>query len=277
MARSREIRDLTRELKEKCEFIAQTLRFKTLASEEELSDYYPGGSENSDTDLRGWIFCYANYTRFCERLGEDRTAERERESEDVVIKALSDAPEKATLSDGTTVDVYPKSFAALQFIQQQELRIQWLLKRRPLLLEGGNADDLEFVERIDEELLLAYQTIAFLVTVKGPALPLEMPTSFPEWIQNFSTADYVVVHRAFVTVNVVRLHILNAMLDALSQTDGGQRPGWSTFFSTRAEETHKSTAHLMNDVSLISQVGAALLAANARKRAEEDAKQKQVA
>ena len=48
-----------------------SLRSRRVASADELAAYWPMGAENRqhpEGSVRAWIFCNANYTRFCDRL-----------------------------------------------------------------------------------------------------------------------------------------------------------------------------------------------------------------
>lgn len=282
MARSREIRELTRELKEKCDLIAQTLRFGGLASEQDLADYLPGGAENNDasSEIKAWIFCYANYIRFCERIGEDGDTRREQAVEDDVIAALRDAPEVVTLqgsTDAFTVSVYPKSFDALDFIAQRERRIEWLIEQREKIARRSLAKTPGLLDAVGSEITYQYGLIVWSVTNPGPRLPFddrEIPDSLPDWIADLSPTDILLLNRAFQRVNAVRLFALKMQLDARdTRKDEDRRSSWSSFFGTRAEQSHIDAGVLMRDKSLVSQLAAALLNADAMTPTERPAEQ----
>ncbi|MBA2706252.1 MAG: hypothetical protein H0U59_00405 [Gemmatimonadaceae bacterium] len=273
MRRSRIERQYISEYQAKCLAFADALRFKRVATEEELGQYAPGSTENPGDDLHAWVFYYAHCVRMCDRLKDSSAkASHQPASEDVVLEALRDAPESVRLTDGSEIRVYPKSFVALRAVQSCQDRINWMLERRDLLSKYQGAEELDFLARVDEAITRDYQVIVLIATSEGPQLPFspfDGPTEIPERIATLSPVDYVLVHRGFLTANAIRLHVLTTMLDQMSGAEGGTRASWSTFFATRAEDSHLPASTLMSDRSLVSQVAAALLTADARKIPDE--------
>lgn len=256
-------------MKERCGIIAETLRFRGLASEQELAAYLPGGSENDQAnELEAWIFTVSNYTRLCDRIpdpGESSTATRE--SEDAVIAALRDAPEAVTLSNSETVFAYPKSFDALDFIAQRDRRITWLVEQRDKVAQRAIAKQPGLLDAIGNEITYQFGLIVWAATHEGPSLPFKgrvPPEDLPEWIERLSPNEYTSLNGAFVRVNAVRLWTLHQQLDARLGKDGDKPSSWQTFFATRSEDAHVGADVLMRDRSLPSQLAAALLTADAR-------------
>jgi hypothetical protein len=273
VARSREIREVTRKLKERCGIIAETLRFRGLASEQELAAYLPGGEENKEaSELEAWIFTVSNYTRFCERLGDG--SPKPDESAATMSDALSDAPEIVRLSSGDTAAVYPKSFTALRFIGNCDKRIGWLIKKRDAVIAREKIEDFAITERTEEEIAFQYGLMVWAAVYPEPGLPYsvgEPPKALPDFLANLSTTDYTVIHAAFMKANATRLYLLVKMLSGKSAgEDSSSRHSWETYFAVRAEESHLSTGVLMNDRSLASQLASSILVAEARPAPESD-------
>lgn len=275
MTRNREIRALTRELEERCRFIADTLRFRQLASEKELADYLPGGEQNKDKTVRGWIFCYANFVRFCDRIPDENTPKRTPESDDEVIRALADTPEVVALTSGATITVYPKSFIALQYIERCDARIAWLTRKREQLIARDGRDDLELTERINDEVAYEYSVMAWIATHTGPQMPFEefeqRNAELPPHIVQLSTIDVLSIRNAFVRVNAARLLALTHLLKDGEKGDGS-RLSWQTFFALKEDEKEVPASTLMRDRSLCSQVASSILVADAQHTAVEAAK-----
>lgn len=256
--------------------MADTLRFRKLATEEELGGFWPGGEENKDETVRGWIHCVANYTRFCDRIPSDSEAKPVDNS--VLDDALLDYPETVLLSGELSLSVYPKSFSALRFIERCDQRIQWLAAKRVALAEGSDTSDLDFLERVVDEMEHQYRVIAWVATFKEPGLPFpdeEMPIGVPDQIRDLSPTDYMMLRVAFLRVNQLRLALLIKMLSEQTGEEPNARDSWSTFFANQESEGHGPARHLMRDRSLVSQLAAALKTGESRRIAEERAKRKE--
>lgn len=280
MTRSRQIRGLVRELEERCRLIADTLRFRAstgnaVVTELDLASYWPGGEENKESDVRAWIFCYANYVRF-NAQAEDRFAAAT-PSDDDVIKALADEPQSVTLQSGTTLKVYPKSFTALQRLDRWDARIAWLVRRRDVLASRDSADDIELLERLDEEISLQYGLLVAAATHPAPTLPdeTELLELAKRTIAMISPVDLVILRRAHITVNALRLQMLKHHLKAAGGDPPEGHQSWQTFFVMREDDSHTPATVLMNDRSLTSQLASTVLAADIKRAAMDEAKRSQ--
>lgn len=252
--------------------MADTLRFRELASVDELASYWPGGSENQDETIEGWIYCYASYTRFCDRIPEPG-ASVSPDAQDAVIAALRDEPEAVELSTGETRFAYPKSFDALDFIAQRDRRITWLAKQREKIAEQALAKEPGLLDAIGNEITFQFGLIVWAATHEGPSLPFSSrvpPEDVPEWVEQLGPNDLTKIHGAFSRVNAVRLWSLHQQLGQRAGRDGDKAASWQTFFATRSEDSHVPADVLMRDRSLPSQLASALLTADARSIAADE-------
>lgn len=281
MTRIRYVREVERELEERCQRIAGTLRFRAssgnvVATEQELAAYWPGGEENKDKDLRAWIFCYANYVRFNARTAEQPNAPDA--NSDEIIRALADTPEAVSLLGGGTMACYPKSFIALQFIERCDARIEWLCNKRDLLLKRNSRNDLELIARVNEEIAYEYGVVVWAATHKAPGLPFsevdQGQVEIPEEIRSLTPIDLLSLRNGFIRVNALSLHALIHLMKGDAAGDDSRR-GWKTFFAIKESETGVPASALMRDRSLVSQVASSLLVADAQKAAMEESRQEQ--
>lgn len=251
-----------------------TLRHRALATEDELNGYWPGGAENPDLTIKGWVFCFANYTRFAGRI--EKPSANSDAAEADVLAALRDSPERVTLSDGKDQYAHPKSFEALDWIAQRDRRITWLVEQREKVASRAIAKTPGLLDAVGNELTFQTGLMVWVATHEGCGLPFPsrvVPEELPEWIEEINPLDSLRIRQAFMQVNAVRLHALQLQLAArlTAKEKATQQPAlWTTFFATRAEETGIGSDVLMRDRSLGSQLAAALVTSDSR-RAMSDA------
>lgn len=272
-----------RGLKEKCAFLEEDVRLRKLATDDELDAYRPGGAENLNTDLGAWVFWYATLVRFNGRreYTEARTEAATANAQGTILDALMDRPKSVELQaiDGAaprTVAAYPKSFEALSFIDSRDRNIVWLNSMSRKLLERDLSVTADALSKVDREVLYQYGLLIWSVTHAGAGLPFpaeDPPATLPDWIRELSSVDIIRIHGAYVEANILRIHSLYFLLEIRTgSTEPDNRLSWATFFSSRAVDTGIEPRALMRDRSLASQIAAALVAADERTRALEEAK-----
>ncbi len=272
-------------LKERCALIDETVRYKKLATDDELAAYKPGGEENQAKDLGAWVFYFANLVRF---LGREEMKEVRRDiagdgAQRTVLDALRDAPVYLELqpigeAEPRKLAAYPKSFESLLEIDLHDQAINWLNEQSQKLRGLPIPVSAEALAAVDREILHQYQLIVFSATHPGAGLPFpadDPPKVLPEWIRELNPVDVFRIHRAFITCNVIRLQSLYMLLELKIGETQPDRLSWATFFSTRAEESGIEPQTLMRDRSLGSQIATALIAAEARERALAESKNKE--
>lgn len=278
----RSTRGFLPDLKERCAFVEEAVRYKELASDAELKAYKPGGEENPDRSQRAWVFWFANLVRFNarEELKEARREIASEGAERIILEALMDAPVYVDLQpigdeEPRRIAAHPKSYEALVFIDRRDRNISWLNEQARKLLLLPPPTSSEALATVDRETLHQYGLIVFAVTHAGAGVPFpadDPPKVLPDWIRELSTVDVIRIHSAYLQVNVLRLHALYALLEMKIGEAEPNRLTWATFFSTRAEETGVPPQSLMRDRSVGSQIAAALIAAEARNRALAESK-----
>lgn len=275
---------LTAELKERCRVIRDTISARSLATDDEVATYWPGGDDNPGRDLRAWVYAFANLVRFSGRMvvaPEVHLAARAA-ADQSVIDALRAQPAIITLTnrgytqrEDTRVTVHPKSFDALQWFAARDARIAWLNEQRAAILARALPESPGLAERIGTEIAYQYGLMVMAATASGPYLPWEIgeePELLDEPTDALSPVEMLQVLNAFVEVNALRLHALQRLM---SPEEGNERPSWATFFASQASEPGNPSARaLMRDRSLAEVIATALVASDARKRAADRAKQK---
>jgi hypothetical protein len=272
-------------LVERCSRLRDGLLAGDTVTEVEITEVWPGGTENPGRDHEAWIRCSEQLHGLARRIelkmahGKENDAERKA----AVLAALADTPETVTLAslgaDGQPrrVTVFAKSYVALGEVSDRNLALAELADARALIQQHGReGGDVELVRRIDRESGYLQRVIVWIATHEGPGLPFPEQAAEPEPpadLSDLHPADLYALSAAFQRVNVKRL----TLLDATRSTD--RRPDWSVFFATLAGD--RSSAHVMRDRSLSSVISQASERARgheqAMKAAEAKRKQKQKA
>ncbi len=145
-----------------------------LATEEEVRAAWPGGEQNPDRGMDGWIECYAQLAGFSARaeIREMRKADASERLEAVVRAAAARAPIAVSLSIGERC-VYPKSAWALAFLDALDRIIEPVAAVASQLgeaLEGdASADTLRGMPALVQG--TAWRTWAWILTSEGVGLP----------------------------------------------------------------------------------------------------------
>jgi hypothetical protein len=255
---------LTEELERRCETIADHLRSRKMATEEEIAACF---DQPADDEMRA-VLVYGDLRALHAQRVNGTGARQE------VLAALSDEPAIVTLDNQKTLTVYPKSFRALLTIARIGERIDYLLRHSAQLLDAGVAMNDELFIRVDREVVFLYSALVFGATHAGPKVPFEdlrRLEKMPPWINDLTSIEVQRIHIAFVRVNAVRLAVIARLMKLEAAKEDGPGSTWATFFSLRSDETHIPSPSLMRDHSLASQMAAALIAATAKLRASKAA------
>lgn len=286
----------TAELRAECTTLERAVLSARLTTKDVLAAHRPGGSGNSGKDAPAWLAYYRHLHR-THAKGEpsgDSTAPAAltvpADAEPVVLDALRSAPAVVELvgsvapDGGDLVLVHPKAFIPLQAFRRRDARVDWLTEQRAQLLSlGPAAADDDLLRRVDEELAYQYALLVWGATTEGCGLPYEehdAPEDVPTWLLALDPVDVLRIREAFVQVNALRLAALSALLAAQTAADraadappGQQRPQWSTFFATRADEQHTAggAAALMRDRALAAVLAESIVASSERARVAREA------
>lgn len=275
------IKEFLAQLSRDCEYRAQGLLARRVATEAQIRAVWPGGAENADTSARGWVVCYGKLSilagRHAERA-ETRVTQRVTERQ-ALLDAMADVPELVQLTardaegNPRTVLVYPKGNVALLEVHQRNRVLARMIDDAAVLEQSQDAADLDVLFRAQDEIVYLQRLLCWIATTEGPRLPYPERTArpvIPEEFSDLSAFDYYAIADALMRVNVLRL-------SALHDAQRAERaPDWSVFFATLSAELGVPSATLMRDQSLASVIATAAERARgqdeATKRAEAERK-----
>jgi hypothetical protein len=233
-----------------------------------LAHYWPGGEENTNKKLWGWIRCYAQFWSYTRRKDPAEIEQERRAKQQALLEALADQPEVVQLAarqaDGEhqTITVYPKSYVALDELHSRNLVLASLRDQVAVIESAGAPEDVELLQRAYAEETYLHRVIAWIATTPGPGLPYPEQTQRPEppaALADLHPGDFYAIAGAFQRVNVMRLTVL----DATRKKDTA--PDWTVFFATLAGEG--PTTDVMRDRSLASVLASSAERARGRQEA----------
>lgn len=256
-------------LQQRCETLRRVLSDSPgLCTPAELADYWPGGAENLNTELTGWIYCYANLLRFWGRdEGEQRRAKDDADRL-VLEQTLAGKPEAVDLDrvDDTghraSVNVYPKSMYALQHAMDRDVVLRHLAEQYHLLDRLNTPTAGELQGRCLVEMGYQQRLLVWLVCSEAPGLPWPDENNRPDppdWTGELSPLDVVKVVQAHRRVNGTNLQVAAAILGLERADDGTTKEpmSWATLMASLPKYLGKTTRALMRDeplVPLVTQV-----------------------
>lgn len=274
--------------RQKAELLRLQLERRGHIAAGELDAYWPGGGENSDRGLDGWVRCLCNYARFLERgSAPAATPVPLAEAEQAAMAALERRVASVTLtavsSDGgpLTVSVHPKGLVALERLQDRGRAIAYLASEVAALAKQEQTPELlEVLSRAGAELTYQYRLIAWTVTSPGAGLPFPEDAARPalptgaewQWLHELTTLDYYLLADACQTLHARRLLLLEGLLAPDDAPAGAlRRPSFAEFAAAYSEQRHVAPATLLRDFDLPGVIAAAKLAASAQRRALREA------
>lgn len=268
-------------LRQRCSDLRATLLQARLATEPELDAYAPGGRENREPGIGGWIYCYASYVGMARREETPEERTRREDAEAAVLAALRDEPEPVELVQceqggaPRTLHVYPKSFHALCHLTARDRELLKLSVAAHVLSDSGLEENAQWGRELFAEISYQNQVMVWAVTAEGPGLPFpdtEPRPDPPAWTAALDPGDVIRVLRAHQLVNGKRIGLIG---DLLSRgQDGGRRrgPGWATLAASAASELGVPSRTLLRDHALAGWLAQLSLAAEAKAAALEEAR-----
>jgi len=263
------------DLRRRCGDLRRAVVRARVADEDEVARYWPGGAVNTETHRLGrWVFCYANLIRLMGRT-EQRDADARVDA--AVASALSAEPMRVTLSNGTAVAVYPKSYHALRWLDSLDRSVRDLVG----LAATAQVDTSDAIKALALAPLvesLAVRLWAWVLTEGSADAPAALPFDEattpepPAWTSMLAPEDLLLLARAHVEVNGRRLRIIS---DAFpSETSSASRLSLSGFLGTAAQELGQRPATLLREWSLGEVFAQAVTGAQAHREARESAERK---
>jgi hypothetical protein len=254
------------DLRAECDLIERAVLGASLATEDEIAPWRPGGEKNPRTDAPAWLKFLTRLHRFHAR-GESRHVDSPRALHDAeVLDALRSQPVPVVLLSHAVTDhpvnVYPKSMEALLQVYSLDLRLAWMTEQRKLLLERATAEDINLLPEVDATIAYTYQLLAWIVVTPGPESPFkvdELNPVPPDWIRALEPWDILSICEAHQR-HLLRLSALTHLIDDKKAEKGkAGRPSWSVFFGAMAVELgtsaetlvkHRALAALLAEVQL---------------------------
>lgn len=234
-----------------------------LVADAELRAAWPGGAENRETGLAGWIYCYGTYRAMLARLDRAETDADDGTVSVAAAKARLDAARAQPVtvelvdpdSDGNPQyrSVYPKSLDALL---QMEAIDRWLRecveqmeRHTQALLTPERGDQLTMLY---EEIGYQHRLLLTIACHPGPETPLTTlvgRVTPADWTAALTPTDVTNLLMAHREVNGRR--VIEARR-AFLPTPGGKPVSWETLVATVAKQRGEPTPHLMRHQDLAS-------------------------
>ncbi len=248
-------------LEAECRLLEGAVAANGLATPDELQEHRPGGANNPDSGVRGWLKFFGYLNRLHVRASADPTTAKD--DPDAVAAAtatLSNEPHPVERflpdEDGKPVFlyVYPKSAQCFFLLSGIEFRLAWLATKLESSKGRATADDIELIERCHEELRHQYELAAWLLTTPGVKPPWDPKVEFnpqpPAELAEWDVLDLYRVLHAHALVHVARLEAMRRLLTPVATSGGGERPSLSLFMESASAALEIELPRLLNDWSL---------------------------
>jgi hypothetical protein len=265
-ARCRELRDVLRESPELC-------------SEDDVLDYWPGGTQNRMRGLGSWIYCYANYVAFLWRTAENpsQSEAQQQLAREAAADALRGAPVYVTLEtrdkDGVEQarGVFPKSYDALMHMSQRDLILAHLADQIQKCQAINTPSAAAALGGALVETSYQHRVLCWIVCHEPAGAPFSYSDPRPDvdtlapWTLELTPVDIVRIIQAHRFVNGTQLQMA-AWLISPPDSKQQRRPGsWETLIATAAKTLGRDARSLTRDTTLISLIAQVALAHEAER------------
>jgi hypothetical protein len=236
-----------------CERLRGHVLARHLAPPAEVEQATPGG----DATLEEWVRWYGQLRAWV--WHQDETPGERQEAEERLLDALHGKPRQVRLTDGTTVQVYPKGMEALLWFRARDMMLAWLDDRLQLLHEAARTGQLErteipnpsdVLEAATEEMTRQLALLCHMACTPGPALPADADADPPQRYRDLHVWDLHFINRAFWNVNAAPLADLARIVG--KSKGGSERMSWNVFQGTLAMRLRVAPEELAQKRSLIS-------------------------
>ena len=181
------------------------------------------------------------------------------EAEEELLKSLREEPETLTLLDGTSVGVYPKSFAALMWFRSHDWLLQWIHLRTEAIrtalekgtIERGEYDPEDILLRGDQEVARQLSMMAYASCMPGVRVDYEAAKNPPEHFVECAPIDLWRINEAFARVNAKNLALVHAITNR-KKSSSSQSMSWNVFYASMARHLKVDVRELMEDRALVS-------------------------
>lgn len=261
-----------RELRRRCEEFKSSLLRQRTATEEEIADYWPGGTINTEEHPLGkWIFCYGNLIGMLRRKQPEIVGAR---VDEAMSAALARDAERVTFEDGVVRSVHAKSYHALRWLDSLDKSVTDAVIA--VAEFGADAEAVKAMATLPLIESLAVRTWVWVLTEgsaeSNASLPFDesQPLNPPEWTKTLTPKDLLTVFRAHVRINVERLQII-ANAFPPDPSNGVTRLSLSGFLGSVAQDMGLRSSDLLRKWSLGEAFAQSVAAAQAARESKERA------
>lgn len=282
------LREFVRKLKADCSTVESTVLHLHCVTPEQCAAVRPGGAENRDRSVNGWLSYYRwlhrQHAIAVERPNAPGKSGTE-SYEGLALDALRGRAERVPLiapvtRDGapvTAVTLYPKSMTALIHCHVLSLRMGYLAAHVRALRGSKDPGDADVVQLAATRMDALQRRWLWIVTSEGPRLPYadDDPDGgvVPAWLSGVDVLDMHRIVKMFQQVHASRLIALDKIVSA-DPDARASHTAWSIFAATAAEELGISTRELMEEIDFPAVVARVRLTASAKREAMEEAKRR---
>lgn len=245
-------------MKERCETIAEHLRARKTATEEEIATCY----NQPETGDLGWALTYGDlralHRQHTPSKG-DRGAKHVK-ADGLILDALRGAPASVSLSAPVNgkgeISVHPKSLNALIELAERDAVIGFynagVVALREMFKAEPTPDRAEHLTKAMREVSYQQQVCVWIVTHPGPDVPFPFDITSPQppdWVGQLSPLDVLLVFRAHQQVNAGRLAALQDLPRGKHKEEPEGR-GWGVYLAGLATLLNRTTEQLSREKSL---------------------------
>lgn len=275
-----ELSPLAEQLNQRSAAIAEHLKARKLATQDEIEKCY---AEAEEPDLKAAMAYAALRVLLHERAPDNHDKRSQRKSADrTILDALRGASKAVTLTDPIEgfreLSVHPKSLNALIELAERDAVIGFfntgLDALHELVKVNPTPERVEHVARATRELAYQQRICVWIVTHPGPGLPFaeeETSPRLPAWLDDLSPVDALLVFRAHEDVNAGRLAALQNLPRGKKGSDDGER-GWGVYLANLASLLNRTAEQLSRDQSLAALFAQSYVHAVDQERAMDEAK-----
>lgn len=272
------------DLKDNCKVLESVVVGSGLATADELAEYRPGGAQNRDRGIWGWVNWKCALVRFNARTEGHATTAGAEDPDRLILKALRREPARIepVHAHGTDVPnplcIHPKGIDALLYFHAKDVLLGALAAAYHLLMKRRSPEDLAGqIEAVVAEISYQNRLLAWACMHPEPWLPFNPYATprpaLPQWTEALDAADLLRIIQHHREVNGGQMRALEQLIAPTPGADADGRPlSWSVFASSVAQELNVPVSALLRDWTLAEVLAQTALAAGAKREAFDRAK-----
>lgn len=253
-----------------CSRLRDHILARELAGEDELLDYWPadcGCAATRDTTCgtctrvpkHEWYMAHSQLVRMNGRDEWYRGTTTDA-ADRALLQQLNEDPVSVRLLSGHTVQLYPKGYHALMFIQNRDWLCSWLAALEQLIQTAVNEQQLtkhqldspiSTLDMIADELAHQMAVILNVAMYEGPSFDPIQAEDPPDWLRDMMPIDIARLNRTFFKINLPNLTQMPYLVGPRKPGKQQQkRAGWSVFYSRAGKALGVDPQELMRNKSL---------------------------